>query len=463
MVLYCRYCQESFDIKKGLLKCPHGQKDFHVLVPHFDTKQQLKIPENFTLNDHPFFKYRQFISSWCLLGNDQYLSLLKTVNNNLKKIGEPSFKTTPLLNNSDLEKKLNLRQGSLFIKEETGNVSGSHKSRHALGNLLYLEAIRTLSKGKKRNLAIYSCGNAALGAAAVAKALEYKLYTFVPENVDTDIEKRLVQYGARVVKVKRETLGKGDPCYLRFLEATNKLGFVPCSCSGPDNWPNIEGGATIIYEFIDQIKNQFKAYPDVLVVQVGGGALASSIIYGSRLLKEAGFINKLPRIFLVQTESCYPLYKTYKEVVKIKQKDKDLSINGLFQKVGKKGKFYMEAWSKNIPESLAEGILDDTTYDWLNCLEGVLESGGEVAVVEEHLIKKAYQTIKSLGMNISATGTSGLAGLLKLIEENKINKGDKIGLFFTGVDKRENTRFRLKHSESNVILLSQTDDILNIL
>lgn len=460
MNLYCPYCRKYFDIKKELLSCPDGQDKFHVLIP--------KLPENLKFHlkesrNNPFLKYRQFISSYHLLGKKRYSAVLNRLSINLEKIGEPDLHTTPLINEPKLEKKFKLNPDSLYIKVETGNVSGSHKSRHALGNLLYIESVRILNKTPKKNLAIYSCGNAALGASAASSALGYKLYAFVPENVDREIEARLVKYGTKVVRVKRDTLGTGDPCYLRFRESIDKLNLVPCSCSGPDNWPNIEGGATIIYEFISQMQERYESFPDNLFIQVGGGALASSIIYGLNRLVEVKLINKLPRIFLVQTESCYPLFKTYQKVQKMKRLHPKLSIKELMQKIGSEGHKFMFPWSANVPESLAEGILDDTTYDWLAIIDGVLKTQGDVLVVKEKEIVDAFNTVKKLGMNISATGTSGLAGLMQALENKKAKKGEKIGLFFTGIDSREKIRVDNDLLFRNSHVLSSKDPIESIL
>ena len=61
----------------------------------------------------------------------------------------------------------------MWVKDETGNVSGSHKGRHLMGVLIQLAVIERLGlarPGRRRDLAIASCGNAALAAAVVAGA-----------------------------------------------------------------------------------------------------------------------------------------------------------------------------------------------------------------------------------------------------------------------------------------------------
>ena len=66
-----------------------------------------------------------------------------------------------------------LGAGGVWVKDETGNVSGSHKARHLMGVLLVPRGGRADRAGagrQRRDLAIASCGNAALAAAVVAAA-----------------------------------------------------------------------------------------------------------------------------------------------------------------------------------------------------------------------------------------------------------------------------------------------------
>jgi len=63
-------------------------------------------------------------------------------------------------------------RSSIWVKDETDNVAGSHKARHMFGLLVHLEVVRRLGMTERPlpPLAIASCGNAALAAAVVAAA-----------------------------------------------------------------------------------------------------------------------------------------------------------------------------------------------------------------------------------------------------------------------------------------------------
>ena len=71
----------------------------------------------------------------------------------------------------------------MWVKDETGNVAGSHKARHLFGILLELRVAEALGHGDPASpLAIASCGNAAYAAAVVARAAGRELRVFVPDH-----------------------------------------------------------------------------------------------------------------------------------------------------------------------------------------------------------------------------------------------------------------------------------------
>ena len=80
--------------------------------------------------------------------------------------------------------------------------------------------------------------------------------------------------------------------------------------------------------------------------------------------------------------------------------------------------------------SAATGILDDETYDWWEAAKGMRESGGDVLVVDEAAIERAYTLSKvHTGIGTSPTGAVGLAGLLTTAARN-----DSAAVVFSGSD-----------------------------
>ena len=65
------------------------------------------------------------------------------------------------------------------------------------------------------------------------------------------------------------------------------------------------------------------------------------------------------------------------------------------------------------PASIASGILDDETYDWVELARGMENSGGEALVVNEEAIAKANAYAKAqLKVHSCITGSVGLSGLM---------------------------------------------------
>lgn len=280
LLLTCPGCRREYSIASGIFACPGNRPDEeHALRRLLPSGPELAtaIERSWAAGGaRTFDAFHPLVSGFHLLGADGYRRLLDGLTERLLRLEARDFRVTPLGDQPALASALG-RHGPLWVKDETGNVTGSHKGRHLMGSLLYLEAVRTLNGERaKRVLAIYSCGNAALAAAAVARAGGYELHAFVPEDVDRRVASMLADRGAVVERISRSATGEGDPCYLAFRRAVTDRGWVPFACAGNDNWSNIEGGSTLGWEMVMQLADRSQRL-DSLVIQVGGGALARSV------------------------------------------------------------------------------------------------------------------------------------------------------------------------------------------
>ena len=84
------------------------------------------------------------------------------------------------------------------------------------------------------------------------------------------------------------------------------------------------------------------------------------------------------------------------------------------------------------PHSAADGILDDETYDWIGVLDAMADTGGSPVVASEDHVLAAHQMAHSLtNINVSATGSAGLAGLLAM--RSDIGNDERVVVIFSGV------------------------------
>ncbi|MBW2258199.1 MAG: hypothetical protein JRI25_26860 [Deltaproteobacteria bacterium] len=88
------------------------------------------------------------------------------------------------------------------------------------------------------------------------------------------------------------------------------------------------------------------------------------------------------------------------------------------------------------PKSIAHGILDDETYDWHRVVAGMLATSGEAVVVSEETLAHAHRLARVVAeIPASATGTSGLAGLVELRRTGRIRPDERVAVLLTGVER----------------------------
>jgi threonine synthase len=93
---------------------------------------------------------------------------------------------------------------------------------------------------------------------------------------------------------------------------------------------------------------------------------------------------------------------------------------------------YMWPWESE-PHSVAGGILDDETYDWLAVVRGMLATGGSPVVVDEATLIAANDIAReTTGIDVDHTGSSGLAGLLDLRRRGVVGPDESVAVLFTG-------------------------------
>lgn len=383
-----------------------GRRDVdHLLLP-IDAETACAA----TGSDNPFLRYRRFLSPYRLakrvgLSDDAWEEIVGRLDAALIATDGKGFRVTPMTLQPTLAQAIGFT-GQLWVKDETGNVSGSHKARHLMGVMLYLRTLEAarLPAGEglsARRLAIASCGNAALAAAVIARAADWPLDVFIPPQASPAVVRRLKELGAAITVCERRQGERGDPCFLRFREAV-QAGAVPFGVQGTENGLAVEGGRTLALEMAEAFS--FAAAPSplaALYVQIGGGALASGLAQGFALAAKHGLVAKAPQLVAVQTAACAPLARAWERLANL----------DLGQAAENRSRF-MWAW-ENEPHSIAGGILDDETYDWLEIVRAMRQTGGFPVVVDEPVLERAHeQGVRLTGIPASATGTAGLAGLI---------------------------------------------------
>lgn len=409
-------------------RCPAAQGSLgdHVLAP---PPPAADVPWPRDDDANPFVAYRSLAWSYALarslgLGDGDYVALVRRLDDAVAVVDGRGFHRTPLVR----AERLDTACSSVWVKDETGHVSGSHKARHLFGVLLVLEVLRAAGLGDaEAPLAIASCGNAALAAAVLARAARRELSVFVPEDASPAVRARLHALGVRVTVCPRPEGTLGDPTLQAFRRAV-AAGALPFACQGTECGLTLEGGKTLAYELVDS------GLPvDRVFVQVGGGALGSAFFRGLEDAAARGRLARLPRLMAVQGEAVAPLAAGYLGVVRalgaaqtgilpvgpsdaladaLRGPDWAAPLGAVLARVAEERASFLPPWPSPRP-SVAHGILDDETYDALALLRGLFRTGGSPLVAPEALLAEAAALgRRATGIDVCATGAAGLAGLL---------------------------------------------------
>lgn len=388
--------------------------------------------------ENPFLRYRTRLDSYAKAAaagwsDAAFVALVERLDTAIAAVASQGFRITPCAEFPALAEAVGV-SARVHVKDDTGNVGGSHKARHLFGVLLHL----ALAPQETGELAIASCGNAAVAAATVARAVERPLRVFIPTWADPAVVAILTSLGARIEVSERRPGEEGDPTYLRFTEAVT-AGAIPFSVQGSATPATLDGGRTLGWELADQLPPRARIR---LFVQVGGGALASAAWKG---LSDARPTDDV-RLHAVQTEACAPLPRAWRRVTAdlgAPSAPDDLSASAAEsrsryaaeaeQLMRRQPDRYMWPWQP-VGASAATGILDDVTYDWRTVVGPMIGSGGWPVVVAEDQVLAANELGRAhTGIDADATGTAGLAGLLDSATRATIGPDETVVVLFTGV------------------------------
>ena len=391
-------------------------------------------PNPFIVHRHQLDVHRHALARG--FSDEAFCQLVAEADARVAQVDGHGFRVTPII----VLRGAPEAAGPVVAKIETGNVGGSHKARHLFGLLLHL-LLDERSSGPDGPagadldvdpwaagaggppLAIASCGNAALGAAVVARAAERTLRVFVPTDADPAIVARLDALGAHVDHCERQPGEYGDPCVARLNEAVAS-GARAFTVQGPMCPEVIDGGRTLGLELAAQL-DDLDVAPRSIYIQIGGGALATAVMDG---LARAWPDRQLPALHPVQAESAHPYVTAWRRfaaraltAIGVADPGTDADRQAILsnRRAGidldeliALADDAMEPWP-GTPASVASGILDDVTYDWQTVLRHQIETGGHpILVAEETFVAARVLAADQAHPPPTETGAAGLAGLL---------------------------------------------------
>lgn len=281
----------------------------------------------------------------------------------------------------------------LTFKHQGYNPTGSFKDN---GMTCGVAQARRL---KMTRVACVSTGNTSASMAAYAAAGGLQPLIFLPHgNISFGKLSQAIEYGARTFQVEANF----DEILALIRVLAERLGIYLLNSMNPFR---IEGQKSIVIEMMDQ--RDWHA-PDWIVLP--GGNLGNTSAFGKALreLHAHGFIDKMPRLGVIQAEGSAPFYE--------------------FSRRGGVGDFHPV---KN-PETLATAIRIGDPVSWPKAWREVTASHGVVEQVSEQEIADAKAQIGRCGIGCEPASAATLAGIRKLAAAGTISRHADVVAVLTG-------------------------------
>lgn len=295
---------------------------------------------------------------------------------------------TPLLGPVNIRKKTGF--SNLFFKNDGSNPSGSLKDRASR-----LVAAQAFYWGEPV-VTLASTGNAGSAMACAGAAYGLDVVLFVPETAPKAKLMQSVLYGARVIPVK----GTYDDAFGLSIEYTKKIGGINRNTAY--NPMTIEGKKTVSIEIYNHFGGKS---PDAVYVPTGDGVILGGVYKGFFDLREAGLIEKLPKIICVQAEGSNAISRALDSG----------DMNNL-----------------ETAATIADSISVASPANGRMAVDCIKTSGGwSVEVRDEEIIRAQLELCRDAGVFVEPAAAAAYAGFLK--DRDSLDADENVVVLLTGI------------------------------
>jgi len=269
--------------------------------------------------------------------------------------------------------KTELNGYQFYAKCEFLNPTGSYKDRGVAVMMNHIAESGAI------DIAEESSGNAGASVSAYASALGMRPRIFSPATAPQGKQRQMKQYGAEVVLVD----GNRDAVNAARAKAVDE-GAVYASHSYSPFF--IAGQMTAAWEVWEQLD---KNVPDAIALPVGQGGLLLGYYHGFKAMKDAGVIDRLPRIFAIQTRACDPVIRAWEQG--LDEPEKVIA-----------------------DKTVADGIVIPLPVRGRQIINALHDTDGGAIRVEEDTILPARDALAKKGLFVEPTSATTIAVLDKL-------------------------------------------------
>ncbi|MCG2829162.1 threonine synthase [Methanothermobacter sp. K4] len=281
----------------------------------------------------------------------------------------------------------------LHVKVEGSNPTGSFKDRGMSVGITKAVELGVDTVG------CASTGNTSASLAAYAARAGLGCVVLLPSGkVALGKLAQAMFHGAQVLSVR----GNFDEA----LEAVTELALMgELYLLNSVNPFRLEGQKTIGFEIVDDLGWES---PDRIILPVGNAGNISAIWKGISEFHRAGFIEERPMMTGIQAEGAAPVVEAFR-----------------------KGR--MEIDPVKNPETVATAIRIGAPVSYLKALRAIYESEGYAETVTDEEILSAQKLLaRREGIGVEPASAASIAGLLKLVEEGVIDRGERVVCVVTG-------------------------------
>ena len=247
-------------------------------------------------------------------------------------------------------------------------------------------------------VACASTGNTSAAMAAYAARAGLKSLVLIPEGkIAWGKLSQSMDYGALTIQLRSDF----DGCVRVLNELIRR---APVYLLNSVNPYRLEGQKTPAFELREQLDGRV---PDHLIVPGGNLANSSALGKGYAELKQLGFIQRVPKISVVQAEGANPLYRAMQE-----------SGGARLDPV--------------VAETRASAIRIGNPASWKKAVKVLHDTGGWCEQVSEREIALAKAEIGAEGIGCEPASAVTLAGLKKLVADGRVGREETAVLLLTG-------------------------------
>jgi threonine synthase len=383
----CSICFSEYAAHEEIYTCPLDGGNLDVLLDYSSIKSKTSPAKLHANSDY---------SIW------RYLPLLPV--DDPGHIGTPlrSVGWTPLYRSDRLGRSLGIK--NLWIKDDGRNPTASLKDRASAVVVARAQEIGA------EVIITASTGNAGAAQAGMSAASQTSAVILAPKTAPRAKVAQLLIFGAKVFLVD----GTYDDAFDLTVEAAQALGWY-CRNTGYNPF-TAEGKKTAALEMCEQLTiarhsagASFASWevPDTVFTSVGDGNIISGLHKGFKDLYALGWIEKIPKLFGVQSTGSAAIYNAFRaeteEIVAVKA------------------------------DTIADSISVDLPRDGLRALRAATQTGGAyISVSDEAILTAIRDLAKVEGIFAEPAGATSYAGVVKAVELGLIDVDENHLVLVTG-------------------------------